>query len=252
MKRLTCIIFSLALLLAMPFQGWADNGKFYTRKVLLGDFSAKMTKVVLSGDAMVDAVLREEISLRWDLSPYEFCTVDAYNSLKGDNNFYFLHFVKMDDVVFLSLDKGGPAEVKDVSKQGFEVVSVPVSAADAPVMENLTYIPAFIDIIQQYTRDAMESDGKAYTGLARYNFKGTAGKTVCLDPEEAEALFRDGAADTLVGVIATARTHKVGSWCYKMLISCDTHELYYYRKHKVSASNRAGWLDSEISRFDGK
>lgn len=243
--------FILLLVIAgFTFPASAENGKFYTKRALLEDFTAKMTKIVLTGDAIADAVIREETSTRWDLSPFEFCTVDDYEALKESSNYYFLHFVKYDDVLFLSLDKGGTKDDPDIKKRCFEVVSIPVSGADRQTMENLGYMPAFIDIIQEFVELAMTSDSKAYSGIQAFN-RSLAGKEICLDAGKAGELFAEEASDVLVGVTASAERPHIGSWCYKMLISCDTHELYYVQKHKISTNRSAGWLDSEIRRFNG-
>ena len=251
MKRGLVKYIILLAMLALPLSAFAENGKFYTRKALLEDFPARVTKVVLSGNAISDAVFREEVTLRWNLSPYEFCTVDDYEALKEDPNYYFLHFVKLDDVVFLSLDKGGRKDDPDVKKQSFEVISIPVSGADAQVLDNLGYLPGFIDVIQNFVENAMTSDSKAYTGLAQYNFNDIGKRRIILDPEKAGEAFRDGHADTLVGISVSTGKPRIGSWCYKMLISCDTHQIFYFKKHKITEKQKEGWLASEIKRFNG-
>ena len=251
LSRLKYLIAVLTATLAIIPAVFAENGKFYTKKALLEDFPARVTKVVLSGDAMADAVLKEEISLRWNLSPYEFCTVDEYNVDRTNSNFFFLRFVRYDDVVFLSLDKGGDKNNADVKKQSFEVIAIPVSGADAGTMDNLEYMPAFVDIIQDFVIRAMDSDGKAYGGLTQYNIS-VAGKDIYLDRKEAARQFSMQTENALCGILVAARKPHLGSWCYRMLVSCDTHELMYFKKHKVTASQGAGWLKSEVSRFDGK
>lgn len=250
MRRCVIVIFALAFLSVLSAS--AQGGKFYTRKARLEDFSAKVTKVVLSGDAIADAVLREEVAIRWQLSPYEFCTVTEYDAIKTDSRYYFLHFVRKDDVIFLSLDKGGLPDSPDVMKQPMEVVSIPVSGADMQVLDNLCYMSAFIDILQKFTEGAMTSDGKAYSGLAQFNISNMNGKTAVVDKEAAQKSFEASEAGTLAGVIVAAAEPKEGSWCYKMVISCDTHRLCYFKKHKISAEQPAGWLKGDLKRIYGK
>lgn len=249
-KALRYCLAVLAAALLIPAQAFAENGKFYTRKALLEDFPAKMTKVVLSGSPMVDAVVKEEVNQRWNLSPYEFCTAEQYEANRQSSDYYFLHFVKMDDVIFLSLDKGGTKDDPDIRKQCFEVVSIPVSGADLQTMDNLEYMPAFIDIIQDFVGNAMNSESKAYSGLAQYNGS-IGGKAIYIDKEEASRHFTEGTSNALSGLLVAAANPRLGSWCYRMLISCDTHELLYYKKHKVSTSVGAEWLKGEIKKFDG-
>lgn len=248
--RSLMISIPLLAILLLPVSASAENGKFYTRRVLLEDFTAKVTKIVLSGDVMVDATLREEAKLRWNLSPYEFCTVREYDELKENINYYFIHFVQSDGVVFLSLDKGGKKEDPDIKKQSLEVVAIPISDAGSPIMENLVYMPAFLSIIQDFVEGAMSSDGKAYSGLAYYNSKDLFGKKVCLDSDKAAEYFLAGKQGMLAGILVKPSSG-AGSYCYRMLISCDTQELFYFRKSKISAGNEAGWTKAEMKRFDG-
>lgn len=251
--RTRSFIFALAVLVfaLVPHTISAQNGKFYTRRVLLEDFPAKITKIVLSGDSMVDAVLHEEVRLRWNLSPYEFCTVDEYESLKENVNYYFIHFVRAEGVIFLSLDKGGKKEDPDIRNRGFEVLSIPVSTAGTGTMENLTYMPAFISLFQDFVNRAMVSDGKAYSGLAYYNIKDLFGKKVCIDADRAAEYFSQGQQGMLAGILVKPASG-AGSYCYKMLVSCDTQELFYYRKSKINDGEEADWSKAEKKRFNGK
>lgn len=250
MRKIILISFAIAFISILG--AYAQNGKFYTKKARLEDFSARITKVVLSGDAFADAVLRDEIAMRWQLSPYEFCTVSEYEAIRSDSRYYFLHFVRKDDVLFLSLDKGGDKGSPDILKQPFEVVSIPVSGADTPTLDNLCYMPAFIDILQEFTAEAVNSDSKAYAGLSSFNPGNLNGRTAVIDSDRAQKSFAISEEGSMAGVIVAPAEPKEGSWCYKMLISCDTHKLCYYRKHKISPGQPAGWLPGELRRFRQK
>ena len=76
-KILTIITLVLAAFLTLPapVSGQAKQAKIQTRKVKLSDFTTKTTKVVLSGGALFDDALQEEMARRWLVSPYEFCSV---------------------------------------------------------------------------------------------------------------------------------------------------------------------------------
>jgi hypothetical protein len=44
-----------------------------------------------------------------------------------------------------------------------------------------------------------------------------------------------------------------GSFCYKMLIDTESHELYYFKKDRISRTRGAGFLTEDISRiFKGR
>ena len=80
------------------------------------------------------------------------------------------------------------------------------------------YMGAFIDIIQAFAEEAMISDRTAYTGLKSYNQRTLSGRSF-------------------------------DSFCYKMLIAADTHELLYFRKSKYKGSKDAAFTKSEIRQF---
>ena len=85
-----------------------------TKKFKIGDFTEKTTKVVLTGNDFYDSCLKDEVAARWRISPYEFCTLDDFETLKKEDSFYFLlttkgQFRKETEpgLQFLTLIKGG-------------------------------------------------------------------------------------------------------------------------------------------------
>ena len=109
MKRLFIIIIGIIIPVLASAQAQID-----TKKVKISDFTQKVTKVVLHGNDFYDAILKEEIALRWRVSPYEFCTLEEFEDLKTDSRYYFLittlgQFRKetAPGLQFLSLVKGG-------------------------------------------------------------------------------------------------------------------------------------------------
>ena len=73
MKRLTLFLTLLCTGLVLFAQG-----KVTTRKHLFADFSDKITKVVMSGNDIIDGVLRQEVVDQWTVSPFEFCSPAEY------------------------------------------------------------------------------------------------------------------------------------------------------------------------------
>ena len=69
------IIFIISLLLPMAAGAQAQIN---TKKVKISDFTQKITKVVLNGNAFFDTTFQEEITTRWRISPYEFCTLEDF------------------------------------------------------------------------------------------------------------------------------------------------------------------------------
>ena len=125
----------------------AAQAQITTKKIKISDFPEKTTKVVLTGNALYDAVLKEEIAARWRIAPYEFCTLQEFNELKGKNNYYFLLTTKGQfktegepGLQFLTLVKGGEAAENGIN-QMLEIVSLPIASADDPSGRELTYFP---------------------------------------------------------------------------------------------------------------
>ena len=155
----------LSFLLALAVTASWGQGRIYTRRARLEDFPSKTTKVVLTGLPLLDAIVRDEVSSRWRVSPFEFCSVDEYRRLSASDTHYFLRFTQDGDFTYLVLTKGGYSGDSDQLKQGFDAVSLPVAGSDIQAGDTLAYMDAFIDIIQEFISRAQESDQIAYRGL---------------------------------------------------------------------------------------
>lgn len=148
---------TVVLLVLLPLCA-SGQGRVYTRKAKLADFTSKITKVVVDEGSPLHEKLRSEVASRWRISIYEFCSPAEYERQKTGEDSYFLTTVTEDGTVMLLLHKGA----------GFDVVRMPVCGPDlAP--EQLEHLPAYLDIIQRYVLDAMESERVAYSGLKHYN-----------------------------------------------------------------------------------
>ena len=80
-KTITFIISLLLPLLA------GAQAQINTKKVKISDFTQKVTKVVLNGNEFFDITFQEEVTARWRISPYEFCTLEEFEQLKNDENY---------------------------------------------------------------------------------------------------------------------------------------------------------------------
>ena len=155
-----------------------------------------------------------------------------------------------------------------------EVVSLPFASAEYPSGRELIFLPAFLDIIQNHTLEAMENDFNAYGGLSNTAQKlGKAGNMdiviseddlnslvskemidsegmTVTDEDDADSYMLDEVSGTLVSYVVAPSKPVKGSFCYKMLIDAQTHELYYYRKHKISPKAGVGFLPEDIERIN--
>lgn len=277
MKKL--IILFAALI--MPLMAGAQ-AQITTKKVKLEDFTQKITKIVLNGNPFYDISLKEEVAARWRISPYEFCTLEEFNSLKGSDKYYFLMLAQgqfrketAPGLQFLSLVKGGQGADKGIDEM-LEVVSLPFASAEYPTGRELVFLPALLDIIQNYTLQAMENDFNAYGGVSNtvQKLSKSSGMTIVFseddlnsmvskavtdqlfdntmiltDEDDADSYMLDNVSGTLVSYVVVPTEPMKGSYCYKMLIDSQTHELYYYRRHKISAKAGAGFLPEDIEKI---
>lgn len=276
MKKFT--ILTLAVL--FPLLGWGQ-AQIDTKKMKISDFTRKITKVVLTGNQFYDTCLENEVAAKWSVSPFEFCSFEEFEKLKTDDSYYFLittkgQFKKEAEpgLTFLTLAKGGKS-VKGIDDM-LEIVAFPYASAEDPSGREITFLPAFLDIIQNYALDSMEKDINAYTGLPNYtlNISRSGDMTLVfsegdlsdevtpdvknqhfdagvlvLPEEEADEYMSPEKTNTLVSYVACPTSAKPGSYCYKMLIDPQTSRLYYFRKHKISKKAAPGFLAEDIRRI---
>jgi len=246
-KHLALAIAALAMLLSPVL--CHGQMKLYTKKARMDDFTTKTTKVVAAGQDMIALAIQEEIRSRWHVSPYEFCSTNEYEALKDDNSFYFLLLEKEDGIIFLNLSKGGKPDESDKKKTPFEVVRIPVIDENGESGLGFTFIGAAVDVIQQFAVDAMESDRVGYAGLSAYKAKNLRGKTVILGREQAEQALAANALDNVVGIVVAPTIVNFRSFCYKMLVTADTHELVYFSKERYDNPSKKQFSDKDAEHF---
>ena len=66
------------------------------------------------------------------------------------------------------------------------------------------------------------------------------------DEEDVDDIFEKGTFNAVVSYIVAPTEPVDGSVCYKMLIGADNHKLYWYKKHRISPRQGAGFLDSDL------
>lgn len=246
------------------------------------DLPARMTKVVLAGDnSMADLLLKDAIEKGWNISPFEFCDYDEFERIKCDTNYYFLLRINMEAKVeggtgmeFVTFVKGDEKAAEGIEEMP-ELISLPMFDVNDKSGRVFSYMPAYVNIIQNYIQKIV--DGRIYPALRltiitnpiesatdktilfakddiayAYTDKdidrfGGMAKVVSLD--DIDEALDNGDQGTLVSLVVAPADPVAGSSCYKMLISSDTYELYYYRRHKISKSNGVGFIKEDIRRL---
>ena len=284
MKRIFGIVVLMLVLACSAVAPAAGQAKINTKKLKIADLATRTTKVVLGSGDFVAGALRDEVSARWRISPYEFCTVEEYNALKESSDYYFLLIARSEEkkyrgLLTLTLMKGGQPKAEDPQKRPVEVASLPFSSAGFPSGREVVFLPALLDILQDYVSRAMRSDGAGYTGFDIYarQVRKTGIKRiffseddlvpdmdeafkrqyfdedmVIMSEAEADKAFQDGTYNTLVSYVVAPFDPQDGSWCYKMLIDAGTHELLYFKHHRISVRKWAGFLPEDIKTIFAK
>lgn len=248
-----------------------------TRREKLKDFTSKTTKVVLTGDEFLDEAVKESVAATWTVSPYEFCSNEEFQNIKGNADFYFLMVVKGQfrresepGIDMLTLVKGGEGADKSINDM-FEVVSFPLRSTEDPSGREFVLLPAFLKIIQEHTTSLTDTEMKAYSNIGAKDSKRLRIKRIFFwaedfapqvdeqtkrsldedilikeDEDEVDEIFSEGTFNTVVSYVVAPSEPVNGSICYKMLIGSDNHELYYFKKHKITAKSGKGFLSSDI------
>ena len=257
------------------------QAQILTKKVKISDFTEKVTKVVLTGNEIFDLSLQEEVKARWRVSPYEFCTWAEFMNDRNSSDYYFLlttsaQFKKESEpgLEMFSLVKGGTGATINSM---MEVMFMPFASAEDPSGREYVFLSALLDIIQAHTVKSMEKDLNGYVGLSGYSTNMTrAGNMeivfseddlnseitgeymdinfdsdiLVTDEDTADYYILENTPNTLVSYVVAPSNGNIGSYCYKMLINAQTHEIYYFSRHKISKKYRVGFLTEDIKRIN--
>lgn len=273
-------LFIMLAVALLPLMAGAQ-AQINTKKVKISDFTEKITKVVLTGNDFFDIALQDEVKARWRVSPYEFCTWEEFQRDRNSSDFYFLlttssQFKKESEpgLDLLSLVKGGTGATINSM---LEVVFIPFAPAEDPSGREMVFLPAFLDIIQKHALMSMEKDTDGYIGLSNNSMNIAKAKNmefvfseddlsseitrefrdlnfdsdmVITDEDSADDCMLENEPNTLVSYVVTPADAQPGSFCYKMLINSETHELYYFRRHRITKKLGPGFLAEDIRRIN--
>ena len=117
----------------------------------------------------------------------------------------------------------------------FKMVKMFVSFGFVPMITDMEIIFSEDDLSQEITQAVMDK-----------NFDPGI---MAVSEEDADEYMIENAPKTLISYVAVPTDPVNGSYCYKMLIDTQSHKLYYYRKHKITAKWRPGFLFEDIKRI---
>ncbi len=268
------MILLVAALVPLMMSGQAQ---LKTKKAILADFPAKVMKVVLTDDRILNVSMSEAVKDCWHLSPYEFCTLDEFRAMMGSDEYYFLLVVdtkfrkeEAPGLKMLTLIKGGKRADKGIDKM-FEVLSLPLCSADDPSGRELVFMPALIDIVQTQVETAMESDLKGYGGFGLISRdvdsedrialaegdvffdaeevpEDARDRLLVLDDDDVDEMMTAG-ENVLASYSVWPAAGEPGFYCYNMLIDAKKHKLCYFRRYKITAKTGVGFNSEDLNKI---
>jgi len=278
MKKLMTFVLAFAFAASLLPGKLSAQVEIQTKKLKISDFTTCTTRIVLGGSEIFNVSLQEEVSRRWMASPFEFCTVEEYETSKTDSKYYFLvpqsRLTRQETepgINVLTLIKGGKDD------DAVEVVSVPYAPSENPSGRELVYLPALLNIIQSFAMDAMSSDKVSLKGLEGYALgRGKARKCrvvvsredvapsaasssvlnkksiEVMSEDDADMLFDSGAENTLVTYTVSPSYPQKGAYSYTFLIGADDYKLYYFAKHKAKDLSKCGFTAKDLKKISGR
>lgn len=260
-----------------------ENQKVESGREYYGDLPARMTKVVIAGDnSMTDLIFKSAVEKSWNISPFEFCDYEEFDRIKTDTNYYFLmrldkmHRSENDPAMeFVCFLKGNEKASDDISAMP-ELIALPLFPENDNSDRIYSYLPAYMNIIQNYLQKIV--DGRIYP------FKNGAIQTGAFEKsrstkvlfrkgdlayrpamQEFERMFRgradevpqddidkaltEGTPRTMVSLVVAPSEIYGKAFCYKMIISADTYELLYWKRHRLTPKKGPGFLKSDLKHI---
>lgn len=280
MKSFKKILIALvAIFIAAPA---VSQAQVFSKKEDLKDLNSKTLMVVLENNSMIDLTLKQAVEKEWSLSKIEFCDLDKFEKIKTDTSYYFLIRVKgifkkerEPSIEFLSLLKGGDEAYLGID-QMYDVLSLPFQQIDDPDGYIIPYIDAYINIIEAHVLRVQKKKIAATLGLSWYSnrLQELKDKIILVNEvdlsdlvskEEANDILKKSGkvveedeiydaidnkkANMVYTICIGPEVEKQGSYCYKMVVSADSHDIYYYRKQKVNAKNPKGFLPEDLKKI---
>jgi hypothetical protein len=279
MKKIIAVAVSIFIASISYGQGLS----IFQKKVNLNDFSSKTTQVVVNGNnSLDDIMLINAVKKYWHLSPYNICTMEEFEKIKCDTSYYFLmkvdgHFAKEKEpsMEFLTLLKGDEKGAQGLNAMP-EILSLPYRALDDDSGDSFAYLEPFITIIQNHVVKIQEQKFSWLIGISAYSdgMNGVSdmdilfseedfafdvtqqmldgdfhGKAKLTTKDEIESAIKEWRPNTLVSIVVSPKTEQKGAFCFKMLISTETRELYLYKKHKLGGKVGTGFTKEDYKRI---
>ncbi|MDR2361449.1 MAG: hypothetical protein LBD91_01825 [Prevotellaceae bacterium] len=265
---------------------WTTAGLFAQRRAAPTAEQAERvlrttTEVVLTGHNMLlEAALRSAVEKKWNLTPVAFIDTATFHRHIGDANRTFLLIVggtfnndaAQNGYTFLNFLMGGHTEFDKLS----DFLLWPLACKGQDEDNAWLFMEAFIDIIQQHIRLVQQNPSLVRADMDTYNnnIPQLRTRTILIADDDIPSEIPEAEMSRFNGRLKIVSRHEVADammnalpntvagialfpldeqlkspWCYTMLITCDTHELIYFKRHKVRNPKQRGFLKEELRRI---
>ncbi len=258
-----------------PFPEPDEVAGFYNTKTLV----VQENQMFSTFNSFMKTAMKEQ----WEITPYDFITVDQFNEMRKDPSYSFLVLTETkfdkdksgNTYNFLNLLLG-----KDVGRieDMPELCAIPLSATGEDEFEYSYKVEVVLRFMQAHVRHISEDPtmkGKKYLKYYNQFVPETRNKTILVSEsdlvpelrsesalakyypypikivsdEEIQKAIMDKAKDTLVLHKVGPDSEREGGMCFKMLIGCDDGRMYFYGEHKITPKNGNGLLPNDMKRL---
>lgn len=260
------------------------QAQLQTKNFRISDICERTLEIVLTGDIMMDAEMREEIPNVWHISPYEFCTQKQFEERKRSEEYYFL---TVTDSYFgrnsgscirsLTLFKGDP-DAGEGTDGMYRITTIPFYGTDNVDGRHIAFLPALTGILQEQVKVILDKDFnigdmvhvkpsnamRAWSKpvmIAREDIAFPLDKSlksrniITTDAEQVEECIRTRDPRYMVGYSVGPATPSPDAVCFTMVIDAQSHELHYFHRRNVSATLQTGFDKADfraINSHSGK
>ncbi|MDD2490623.1 MAG: hypothetical protein PHV12_00295 [Bacteroidales bacterium] len=245
-------------------------------------FAEKRLMVVVNQADFTDLSIADAVKSNWKISLYELCSLDKFQDIKADTNYFFMIRVdgqlrreKEANLEFLTIVKGGASAKKGIGSMD-EIVSMPLQPINDESGKAFIFMPALISIMQEHILNVGDDILKAYVGNSFYSNRvdGIGKKELIFDESDIGFSFNEEELkDLFVGRILIGNSRDIAEamieakencvvsftvsplggsirgFSYKLLIDAHSHELLFYRRHKISKKYLPGFTQEDMRRI---
>ncbi len=250
----------------------------------INQFIASRTCVVLeNGNSSFNVFIRRAMDEYWKITPYEYINSDDFKNKKSDPSFSFILLTETNferdksktSYYFINLLQG--KNVQSISQMP-EICAIPLSFAGEDDLEYGYKLGAILSFMQKHA-EMISNDpsltGRRYLRYYNKNIPLLTGKTILVKQEDLSpaintiekinAIYKNrveivpeetimkAIKDKAAGMVILHKVGPVGDsvsgYCFKMLISTDDSEMYYYNQHLIDKANPNGLLPADLKRL---